>query len=129
MPPLQTQRGFTLIEVVVAFAIFAMCIGAVYETFSAALRRSERSQQRELASLTVQSLLSQQRVQPGPWAAQRSGTTAEGARWRIRIEPYDTGTDLHNPWRAYHVSIEVVPNAHTVGTTQIDSVELARISP
>ena len=51
------QRGFTLIEVLIAFAVLAMLLGAIYQTFSSGLNASARAERRAVAALHAQSVL------------------------------------------------------------------------
>ena len=51
------QSGFTLIEVIVAFAITILVIGALYTAWGGALARSDRARGEALAVLHAESLL------------------------------------------------------------------------
>jgi general secretion pathway protein I len=51
------MRGFTLIEVVIAFAILALSLAALYGAFESALSRSRRDARFGEATLIAQSLL------------------------------------------------------------------------
>jgi len=113
----------------VAFAVFSLCVAAVYETFASAVHRSSQAAERDLAWLTAQSLLSQLREQSTPWQNDQSGLTPQGLRWQLHIEPYRTEQDWSSPWRAYAVSISIQPPRSTAGRVQIDTVELARVPP
>jgi general secretion pathway protein I len=123
------QRGFTLIEVVVAFAIFAMSVGALYEAFGAASRRSVNARNRELAWMTADSLLAQQRVQPTPWRPEDSGVTNSGVHWRIQVAPFEAGTSSQSPWHAVRVTVRAGVAADESKYVLLSSVEMVRISP
>jgi general secretion pathway protein I len=123
------QRGFTLIEVLVAFAVFALCVGALYESFAMAMKRSEQTTRRALALATAQSLLSQLRVQPPPWPSDQSGLSFVGQRWRIQVKPYLTDArSLEHPalWRAYRVAVTVALDRSASRAVELDSIEMAR---
>jgi general secretion pathway protein I len=51
------QRGFTLIEAVIAFAILGLSLSALYGAFGAALSRTRRDAKLSEATLIAQSLL------------------------------------------------------------------------
>ncbi|MEZ5512454.1 MAG: type II secretion system protein [Steroidobacteraceae bacterium] len=53
----RSQRGFTLIEVIVAFAITILVVGALYTAWGGALARSDRARREALAVLHAESLL------------------------------------------------------------------------
>lgn len=123
------QQGFTLIEVAVAFAIFALSIGAFYEIFSGAMRRSAQARERELALLQAQSLLSQLRARPAPWESHESGASPAGLIWQIDAIPFYAGTEERSPWRAYDVTVRVRKHASMERGIVLKSIELATESP
>lgn len=123
------ERGFTLIEVTVAFVIFALCASVLYEEFAGAQRRSAQARDREQALLLAQSLLAQQRVAPLPWSAQSSGSSPGGWTWDIQVAPFNTGIPADFPWTAFLVTIRVRPVAEPAREAVLQSVELARAEP
>jgi general secretion pathway protein I len=123
------QTGFTLIEVVVALAIFALSSSVLYEEFSGAMLRNTQAHDRELALLQAQSLLAQLRVSPAPWNRQSSGHSDDGWTWNIRVDPFNAGTDPHHPWQAFAVSVNVSPASAPNRGVTLYSIELARSAP
>jgi general secretion pathway protein I len=123
------QHGFTLIEVAVAFAIFAMCIGALYESFAGAMRRSAQARELEFAWLQAQSILSQQRVRPAPWEAERTGEFPAGLVWKVETDAFDVGLDERSSWRAYQVTVRVHSQKSSTRKVTLKSIELARSFP
>ena len=120
------QRGFTLIEVVVAFAIFTICVGAIYAAFEAAVHRSARSVSREHAWLTAQSLLARVTAEPLSPGRNESGTSAEGLPWHVDVKPYSLPTDPSNPWHALLVTVRVRDTGSTA-PVELSSIELSRL--
>jgi general secretion pathway protein I len=125
------SRGFTLIEVMVAFAIFALSIGALFEVFAGATRRADRARENEQLWLTAQSVLSELRTRTPPWPDQEDGQQS-GARadvaWHLAVEPFDAGANPDFPWKAYLVTVRVgSSSAH--GDVTLRSVELAKALP
>ncbi len=125
--PSSVQRGFTLIEVAVAFAIFTLALGAFYESFSGAVRRNLLAHDRDQAVLIAQSLLTQQRVAPQPWEPDSSGHLADGWLWRIQVAPY-APNGMGNPWRALVVTVHVGRQDAAAREVVLRSVELARVT-
>lgn len=117
------QQGFTLIEVIVAFFIFAISVGAIYELFSAAGKRAAQADERGLALLTAQSLLSQQRAQSMPWPATQSGSTEAGMQWQISVAPYDAHIANNHTWTTVEVTVRVHPEHHAAREVVLRSVE------
>jgi general secretion pathway protein I len=121
--------GFTLIEVVVAFAILALSLGALYESLGGSLRRGGAARQEELATLRAESLLSEFRGSGGLLPQERAGSDAElGYSWRITVKPYPAEISEHSALSAESVDVEVSwgERRHNV---QLHSVELLRKAP
>ncbi len=123
------EKGFTLIEVVVAFAVFALCSAALYETFAGAVRRGAHAREREQAMLIAQSMLSQQRQAPQPWMAERSGRLDSRWRWTINARQVESPSDNHLSWRAFEVTVSVRAEMSSAPGVVLRSVELARVAP
>lgn len=88
-PVRSRQRGFTLIEVIVAFALLALALTLLLGTLSGSTREVRWSADAGRAALHAQSLLDQAGVgevlQPGT----REGEFEDGRyRWTMRVEPY-----------------------------------------
>ena len=122
------QSGFTLLEVLVAFAIFALSVGALYESFAGSLRSTLKAEVEGRAWLSAQSLLAEIRVRPAPWPAEEEGVTSTGLDWKRSTSPYPSGTDPRSAWQAYQVVIEVHPHSKTAGTVVLHSIELVDVS-
>jgi general secretion pathway protein I len=83
------QRGFTLIEVIIAFALLALALTLLLGSLSGAARQIRTADDSGRATLHAQSLLAQLGVgeilQPG----RKEGTFEEGRyRWTLEMEPY-----------------------------------------
>lgn len=83
------QRGFTLIEVVVAFALLALALTFLLASLSGATRQIRIASDSSRATLHAQSLLAQvgvgETLQPG----RRQGNYDAGRyRWTLQIAPY-----------------------------------------
>jgi general secretion pathway protein I len=87
--PALRQRGFTLIEVIIAFALLALALTLLLGSLSGAARQIRTAEDSGRATLHAQSLLAQLGVgevlQPG----RRQGTFEAGRyRWTLELEPY-----------------------------------------
>ena len=83
------QRGYTLIEVIVAFGVLALGLTLLLGTLSGATRQIRYADESGRAALHAQSLLDQvgvgETLQPG----ERTGDFEDGRyRWVLSIEPY-----------------------------------------
>ena len=121
------QRGFTLIEVVVAFAVFALSVGAIYEAFAGATRRGMQARDRELHLLTAQSVLAELRTRAAPWPTEENGnSSSSGQQWQIRVARFDAHTDENSAWKAYEVTVVVGSARSRSRDVTLKSIELAR---
>ncbi|RPE79560.1 prepilin-type N-terminal cleavage/methylation domain-containing protein [Vulcaniibacterium tengchongense] len=83
------QRGYTLIEVIVAFALLALALTLLLGTLSGAARQVRWSGDAGRAALYAQSLLDQVGVGEPVVAGERAGELEQGRyRWRLRITPW-----------------------------------------
>jgi len=121
------QRGFTLIEVVVAFAILALSLGALYESFGGSLRRASVASKRDLAALRAESLLAEFQGSNGLLPQPRSGRDpAMGHEWRIVSKPYPAELAEHSAWVAEAVTVEVSWGGSEGRSLKLESIELLR---
>jgi len=93
--PRRVQRGFSLLEVIVAFAIAALALGTIYEIMGNDARQTGSLSQRERALTLAQSLLAAYTVVPQQ-DVHDSGESA-GYAWRIDSAPYPTDVDNTSP--------------------------------
>jgi general secretion pathway protein I len=83
------QGGFTLIEVIIAFALLALALTLLLGSLSGAARQIRTADDSGRATLHAQSMLAQLGVgeilQPG----RKQGTFEQGRyRWTLEVEPY-----------------------------------------
>ena len=102
------SRGFSLLELLVAFAIMAMALGMIYRATGGAVRNISTIEDRQRASWVVESILA------GVDGVPERGLVQEGQsqefRWSLRTTPYAGGsTDLNAP-RLHEVQVIVVWN-------------------
>ena len=124
------QKGFTFIEVVVAFAIFALSVGALYEIFAGAVHRTSQAAEREEELLAAQSLLARLRLSPTPWGPAQSGQLDGGRQWRIEVKPSpDVRASPGSSWQALEVTVHVTSEQSPGREAVLRSIELARVAP
>ena len=81
-------RGFSLLEVLVAFTILAMLLAALFQVFSGGLRAARAGESYTRATVIAQSRLAalgtEQPLREGVF----SGTTDDAYGWRVTVSPY-----------------------------------------
>ncbi|MDF1486408.1 prepilin-type N-terminal cleavage/methylation domain-containing protein [Ramlibacter sp. H39-3-26] len=92
----RAQRGFTLIELVVASAIMAMALGMLYRALGASANNIARVEEYQRAAVLADSLLAQAETIPvHGW--NEMGKSAEFT-WRVQTQPFATTVaDLNAP--------------------------------
>lgn len=103
------DRGFTLLEVLVALAILAGGLAAAFQTLGVGLRAAGVAERRRSAAALAENML----AELGRTRPLRDGTSegdlADGQRWRLVVSPYTT-TDSDGPpllVAAHMVQLEV----------------------
>lgn len=81
--------GFSLLEVLVAFALLAAGLTLLLGALSAAARNVGQAEQRTRAVLHAESLLASAGVDAPLQLGQRSGSWEQGGyRWTLQVQPY-----------------------------------------
>ena len=84
----ERQQGFTLIETVVALAIFAAAFSALHLTFSGAWRGVRNAEGATTLVEVAKSRLAAAGIETPLEEGIQSGRTEDGFDWEINIRPY-----------------------------------------
>lgn len=91
------QRGFTLLEVIVAVVIAALCLAALSQVFATGVRAASTSSDYMRAMTLAQSLLAAVGVEKAASDGSESGTTSDGRlTWTVSVAPEPTD-EAENP--------------------------------
>ncbi|MES2934266.1 MAG: type II secretion system protein, partial [Pseudomonadota bacterium] len=82
------SRGFSLLEVLVAFVILAMVLGVLMEIFAGGLRNVGRASETQHAVLLAQSKLAAVGIEVPLAAGEVNGEFDKTYRWQVSIKPY-----------------------------------------
>ena len=110
--PASNQRGFTLIEVMAAFAIFAVLFGLILQILSTSISNTRRSGDFTQAALLAQSRLDMVGIEEVPEPGRYTGEFNDEYSWELLIEPYfiedGEGTSYEElPIDLYYVGLNV----------------------
>ena len=83
------QRGFTLIEVLVTFAIAALSLAALLQVFSTGLKNAATSKNYAQATMHAESMLAHIGVEEALSPGVRRGVFADGYRWTVAVTHFD----------------------------------------
>lgn len=120
-----TQLGFSLLEILVAFAIAAMALGMLYRVSGNNARQIGNLDQHERAMLLAQGLLAAHETVPAS-GLNETGEAA-GYAWQLQSHPYPTPANGASP-QAAHLHEVVVDVAWSDGTAR-RSFELNSLRP
>lgn len=84
-----TQAGFSLLEVLVAFAIFAVSMGVLLQVFATGLRSVRLSAEYTRAALLAESVLAQIGVTEELEEGEDGDEIDERYRWRSQVTVYE----------------------------------------
>ncbi len=122
------QAGFTLLELLVAFAILAVAMAATLQAFSGGLDAARRTESASEALAAARSLLdrvgTEIPIEPGRYR----GGEERGTSWSIRIERRNSPLDrLAQPERFYAL-FDVMVTAAVPGSEPV-SLATVRLAP
>jgi len=80
--------GFTLVEVLVAFAIAALGLAALFQIFATGLRSAAISEGYARATMLAESQLDRVGIEQPLAPGERFGVFDDGYRWHVAIAPY-----------------------------------------
>lgn len=93
MPRSRRQHGFSLIELLAAFVVFALGFGVMMEITSSSLRNARRAAEQTEAALWAQSLIDALGVDEKIKVGADSGKFNERYRWELQVSEWEPPAD------------------------------------
>lgn len=101
-------KGFSLVEVLVAFSILALSLGVLLALFSGGLRNTGIAHEYSRAITLAESKLAEAGVTEPLAPGERQGAFDGQYRWRTQVAEYlDEGARAPEPLQAYRVTVRV----------------------
>ncbi len=82
------NKGFSLLEILIAFTIMAVSLGIVLSIFSSGVNTAIISEDYIIATQIAESLMAKTGVEEPLAIGEKSGIEDEKYQWRIRVENY-----------------------------------------
>lgn len=99
-------RGFSLLEVMVAFSIMALALGALYQLTGGATRASQQAEAVARMAVLAQARLAEHPFVP-PEGVTRSGVSADGLAWRVESSPFPARAEPQPSRRLHRLTVSI----------------------
>jgi general secretion pathway protein I len=131
MFPGRGNRGYTLIEVLVAFVILAMALTVLLRIFSGGVRNVAVSSDYAKAVLIAESRLATAGIDDTLAPGETDGVESGRFRWTRVVTDYEPANDYGSTvkgLRAYHVTVTVSwPNGDKERRVELNTVRLMHV--
>jgi len=101
-----SERGFSLLEMIVAMAVLSLCLGVLYQATGGATRNVRADERYAYAVELARSLLAVNSSVPPEGVSQR-GETSGGFTWRTVSSPVALGGDGLPPGSLQNIEVAV----------------------
>ena len=124
-----SQAGFTLVEILVAFSVLALALGALLPAFSGGLKSIGASESYVRASLLARSTTDRVGIEIPLEEGEYSGTAEDGFDWSVQIRRLEAGDRHRDEESAEEIeSFEVETAILRDGKQQV-TLKTLRIAP
>lgn len=112
MPPMTRQRGFSLIEMLAAFVVFAIGFSVMMDVAASSMRNARRAAENTEAALWAQSLIDAAGVDAKLEPGADSGEFDDTYRWDMQVTEWEPPSDAARfegqvPLEMYRIEVVV----------------------
>jgi len=126
---LTIERGFTLLEVLVAFSIFTVSLGILFQIFSKGTRAAILSDEYTRAVFIAQSRLASSGIEGDLDDGEYSGKENSIYHWTTTIRTHDDSDVLRSIYRLSEREIEVIVNWNSRGKERSVKLNTLKLIP
>ena len=127
------QRGFTLLEMLVAFTILVMAFSVVLRVFSAGARSTGFADRHSRAVAHAEALLERYAAEEPLAAQERGGRLEQDLQWQVTVEPYPVESGPLEPQTEaalYRIAVTVSwPGPQERRRVRLETLRLAGAPP
>ncbi len=87
------QRGFSLLEILIAFSILALSLGILLKIFSAGVNTAGVAEEYNAAVQIAESLMAKAGVEAPLKPSETTGPENEKYHWRVSVSPFQLTTE------------------------------------
>jgi general secretion pathway protein I len=127
-PERYEERGFTLIEVLIALAILGVSLAVVLTTVSDSLSRTRRGEQELLATSLARSLIDRVGADLALKSSDTSGDADDGFSWRLSVTEYGDDKE-REAWDANPVNVIATVMWREAGEERSVTLKTIKILP
>ena len=94
---MNNQRGFSLLEILIAFSILALSLGILLKIFSGGVNTASVSEEYTAAVQIAESLMAQTGVETPLQQGETSGVENERYQWVVSVSPFTPTIENFDP--------------------------------
>ena len=123
------QRGFSLLEILVAFSILALSLGVLFQIYSLGSGATALSRDYSKALIVAQSQFAALNQEEKIELGETTGESSDGIKWRRRVFAYENNSGTDTSFRKNHelVNVEIEVDWQTLGRPHEFSLKSLRL--